>query len=106
MLKSWQDAEKHWVFLNPCSGSNYIAPCWYVQVTNEYEESNMELTPDCSGQKLTLDKDFKFPRLVNHTKIEAGEALILYKEASQKPAEPVEALQDVKRRKTGKVPGA
>eukprot|EP00435_Cladocopium_sp_Y103_P018183 s4510_g4.t1 len=101
-----KDDAKHWIFLNPCSSSNYVAPCWYVQVTHEYDESNMELSPDCSGQKLTLDKDFKFPRLVNHCKIEAGEALILYKDAPQKPDAPVEQLQDVKRRKTGKSPGA
>ena len=63
LLKWLEDASKHWIYLNLCSSFNYVAPCWYVQATHDCDESNMELSPDCSGQKLTLDKDFKYDEI-------------------------------------------
>ena len=81
----------------------FISPYWYVKVTNDRKESNMIVKHLKDTHVWTVGGANVLPHLENTCQVKPGTELVLYRPQVLKPVSQPEALQDVKRRKTGKV---
>ena len=89
----------------PHIGEYFIAPCWHMKVEHEKDDCNMVLSQDLSEQDVKLGVRVDLPHLENSEPVTKGQALVLYRPKPPVVVTPVEELQDVKRRKKGKVQG-
>ena len=101
-LRYMQDGTDLKLYMAPCTNDTFISPCWFMKVTHDLEAYNMEIEEDLDDQVVTLNGSMKFPVLVNSCDLEKGTSLVLYRDEPAKAPAHIEALVDVKRRKTKK----
>jgi hypothetical protein len=97
-----QDGTDLKLYMHPCTTDAFISPCWFMKVTHDLETYNMEMQEDLDDQVVTLNGSMKLPLLVNSCDLKAGTSLVLYRDEPVKAPAQIEALVDVKRRKTKK----
>lgn len=97
-----QDGTDLKLYMHPCMTDAFISPCWFMKVTQDLETYNMEMQEDLDDQVVTLNGSMKLPLLVNSCDLKAGTSLALYRDEPVKAPAQIEALVDVKRRKTKK----
>lgn len=99
--------EKFAVWLCPVMSPSFMSPCWHVRASSEKSECNMVIKNLSSAHAWSFHGDKgPMPHMENTAKVSAGDELIVYRPELKKAAAAPEALQDVKRRRTGKVSGS
>lgn len=87
----------------PYVSEHFIAPCWHIKVEHDVANCNMVLSQDLDDQDVILGSKFEIPFLQNTCALTKGTSLVLYRPKPPQVTAQVEELQDVKRRKKGKV---